>query len=76
MPEEREWIGTKRFGTKKSDKVYVTFETPEGERFTEHLSFQNHKLSGYDQTHIDAICKGSIPIAWKPLPESYKGVNK
>ena len=71
MPEEREWIGTKRFGTKKSDEVYVTFETPEGERFTEHLSFQNHKLSKYDQTHIDAICKGSVPIAWKPFSDPY-----
>ena len=28
MPEEHEWIGTKKFGTTISNEVYVTFETP------------------------------------------------
>lgn len=69
MPKEHEWLGTKRFGTTKSDEVYVTFETPKGERFCSHVSFQNGKVSGYDQRFIDAICKGSRPVAWKPLPD-------
>lgn len=73
MPEEHEWIGTKRFSTTKSDEVYVTFETPKGERFTKNLSFQNGKLSMVDQQTINVICKGSVPVAWMPLPTPYKG---
>lgn len=73
MPEEHEWLGTKRFGTTKSDEVYVTFENPKGERFCMHLSFQNGKLSAFDQSTIDAFCKGSRPVAWKPMPEPYQG---
>ena len=73
MPEEHEWIGTKRFGTTKSNEVYVTFETPKGDRFTKHLSFQNGKLSLADQQTINAFYKGSVPVAWMPLPEPYKG---
>lgn len=76
MSKEHEWLGTKRFGTTKSDEVYVTFETPKGERFCKHVSFQNGKVSGYDQRFLDAICKGSRPVAWKPLPEPYKGVTE
>lgn len=71
MPEEHEWMGTKRFGTTISDEVYVTFENPKGERFCKHLSFQNGKLSGFDQSTIDAFYKGSKPIAWMPLPKPY-----
>ena len=73
MPEEREWIGTKQFGTTKSDEVYVTFEAPDGQRFTRHLSFYNGKLSISDQQTIDVWFKGSVPIAWMPLPEPWKG---
>ena len=72
MPEEHEWIGTKRFGTTISDEVYVTFESPKGERFTKHLSFQNGKVSNFVQREIDAFCKGSVPIAWMPLPKPYE----
>ena len=72
MPEEHEWLGTKRFGTTKSNEVYVTFETPKGDRFTKHLSFQNGKLSVADQQTINAFYKGSVPVAWMPLPEPYK----
>lgn len=72
MPEEREWIGTKIFGTTISDEVYVTFENPEGKRFTRHLCFQNGKLSPSEQQEIDAFYKGSIPIAWAPLPGPMK----
>ena len=39
IPEEHEWIGTKKFGTTISDEVYVTFKNPEGKRFVKHLSF-------------------------------------
>lgn len=69
LPEERKWIGTKMFGTTISDEVYVTFETPEGERFTKHLSFQNGKVSNFVQREIDAFYKGSVPVAWRSLPE-------
>lgn len=71
LPEEREWIGTKQFGTTMSDEVYVTFETPKGDRFTKHLSFQNGKLSEADQQMINAFYKGSVPVAWMPLPGPY-----
>lgn len=73
LPEEREWLGTKQFGTTKSDEVYVTFENPKGERFCKHLSFQNGKLSRFDQSTIDAFYPEAKLIAWMPLPESYKG---
>lgn len=72
LPEEHEWIGTKTFGTTISDKVYVTFESPKGERFTKHLSFQNGKVPSFEQRKIDAWHKGSVPIAWMPLPEPYR----
>ena len=72
MPEEHEWIGTEKFGTTISDEVYVTFETPNGERFAKHLSFQNGKLADFEQRRIDTFYKGSVPIAWMPLPEPYK----
>ena len=48
MPKEREWIGTKAFGTTISKEVYVTFERADGGRFTRHLSFQNGKLAPPD----------------------------
>ena len=76
MPEEHEWIGTKKFGTTISDEVYVTFENEKGERFCKHMSFQNGELSRYDQFHMDTWFKGSKPIAWMPLPEPYKPNNK
>lgn len=72
MPEEHEWIGTKEFGTTISDEVYVTFENPEGKRFAMHLKFQNGKLSGFDQSKIDAFYNGSVPITWMPLPKPHK----
>ena len=73
MPEEHEWLGTKKFGTTISDEVYVTFENEKGERFCKHLSFQNGKLSSFDQSTIDAFYKGSKPIAWMPLPKPFEG---
>ncbi len=75
MPEEREWIGTKRFGTTISDEVYVTFERPDGGRFVKHMCFQNRKLSNYDQDIIDAFHKGAVPVAWMPLPQPAKLEN-
>lgn len=73
MPEEHEWIGTKRFGTTISDEVYVTFEAPDGQRFADHISFQNGKLSASDAERMRVWYKGAKPIAWKPLPEAWKG---
>lgn len=72
MPEEHEWIGTKKFGTTISDEVYVTFETPDGQRFAEHINFQNGKLSPADEQRMKVWFKGAKPIAWKPLPKPYK----
>lgn len=76
MPEEHEWIGTKQFGTTISDEVYVTFESPKGERFTKHLSFQNGKVPNFEQRTIDAFYKGSVPIAWMPKPKPWEGEQK
>ena len=73
MPEEREWIGTKQFGTTISDEVYVTFEAPDGQRFAKHISFQNGKLSPADEQRMKVWFKGARPIAWKPLPEPWDG---
>lgn len=73
MPEEHEWVGTKQFGTTISDEVYVTFENPDGVRFTEHLCLQNGKLNDHDQLMIDAFYEGAVPIAWMPLPEPWGG---
>lgn len=73
LPEEREWIGTKCFGTTISDEVYVTFEAPSGERFAKHIMFQNGRLSSSDQRVMDTVFKGAKPIAWRPHPEPYKG---
>ena len=73
MPEEREWIGTKTFGTTISDEVYVTFESPDGQRFADHINFQNGKLSRSDEQRMKVIYKGAKPIAWMPLPEPYRG---
>ena len=72
LPEEHEWIGTKKFGTTISNEVYVTFETPDGERFAKHISFQNGKLSSVDKQHMKVWYKGAKPIAWMPLPEALK----
>ena len=73
MPEEHEWLGTKKFGTTISDEVYVTFENEKGERFCKHMKFQNGELSRYDQFHMDTWFKGSKPIAWIPLPKPFEG---
>lgn len=73
MPEEREWIGTKQFGTTISDEVYVTFETPDGQRFAKHISFQNGKLSRSDAEIMRVWHNDAKPIAWQPCPEPYKG---
>ena len=73
MPEEHEWLGTKKFGTTISDEVYVTFENEKGERFCKHMKFQNGELSRYDQFHMDTWFKGSKPIAWMPLPKPFEG---
>lgn len=72
MPKEREWMGTDKFGTTISDEVYVTFEYPDGDRFTDHLIFQNGKVPPHKQREIDVFDKGVVPIAWMPLPKPYE----
>ena len=54
LPEEREWIGTKKFGTTISDEVLVTFES-RGERFVRPIHFQNGELGGMDKHTMDAV---------------------
>lgn len=76
MPEEHEWLGTKKFGTTISDEVYVTFENEKGERFCKHMKFQNGELGCYDKLFIDSWFKGSKPIAWMPLPEPYEEASE
>lgn len=73
LPEEHEWIGTKKFGTTISNEVYVTFENPDGERFAKHISFQNGKLSPADEQRMKVWYKGAKPIAWMPLPGPWEG---
>ena len=72
LPDEHEWLGTKKFGTTISNEVYVTFEAPDGQRFAEHISFQNGKLSPVDEQRMKVWFKGAKPIAWMPLPEPYR----
>jgi len=73
MPDEHEWLGTKKFETTISNEVYVTFEAPDGQRFAKHISFQNGKLSPVDEQRMKVLFKGAKPIAWMPLPEPWKG---
>ena len=72
LPEEHEWVGTKKFGTTISDKVHITFDV-NGERFVRTLSLQNGELSNYEKRTMDTLHKGWKMIAWMPLPEPYKG---
>lgn len=76
MPDEHEWLGTKKFGTTISDEVYVTFENEKGERFCKHMTFQNGELSLYDKAFMETWYKGSKPIAWMPLPKPFEGGTK
>ena len=71
LPEEREWIGTEKFGTTISDKVLVTFES-RGERFVKPMKFQNGELGGMDKHTMDAFYDEWEAIAWMPLPEAYR----
>ena len=73
MPEEHEWIGTKKFGTTISDEVYVTFERPDGQRFTKHISFQNGELSSFDKRSMEVWYNDAKPIAWMLKPEPWEG---
>ena len=75
LPEEHEWIGTKKFGTTISDPVHITFDV-NGERFVKTLSLQNGELSNHEKHTMDAFYKGWKMIAWMPLPEPYNGGAK
>lgn len=76
LPDEHEWPGTKKFGTTISNEVYVTFEAPDGQRFAEHINFQNGKLSPVDEQRMKVWFKGAKPIAWMPLPEPYQAERR
>lgn len=71
LPEEREWVGTKSFGTTKSDTILMTFDV-DGTRFVKPLSLQNGKLSKADAKTMDAFYKGWKMVAWQPLPKPYR----
>ncbi len=71
LPEEHEWIGTKKFGTTISDKVHITFDV-NGERFVKTLCLQNGELSDYEKRSMDAFHEGWKMIAWMSLPEPYR----
>lgn len=73
MPEESVWVGAEELGVTISDEVFVTFEEPNGERFVKQLRFHGGKLGALDQYFMDIHHKGSVPIAWKPLPKPYQG---
>ena len=74
LPEEREWIGTKIFGTTISDEVLVTFES-RGERFVSPIHFQNGELGGMDKHTMDAVHGERKAVAWMPLPQPWKGAD-
>lgn len=75
MPVEHEWIGTKRFGTTKSDNVLVTIvdkrviagKMPEymKDRVVICDCFFNGEIN---KMHI----LSDVPIAWKPMPKPYR----
>ena len=71
LPEEREWVGTKSFGTTKSDTILMTFDV-DGTRFVKPLSLQNGELSRADAKTMDAFYKGWKMLAWMPLPKPYR----
>ena len=74
MPEENEWIGTKKFGTTISDKVLVTFES-KGKSFVKPVHFQNGELRGLDRQIMDTCYDGWKAVAWMPLPAPWEGVD-
>ena len=74
LPEETEWIGTKKFGTTISDKVLVTFES-KGERFVKPIHFQNGELGGLDKQTMDTFYGEWKAVAWMPLPEPWVSEN-
>ena len=71
LPEEREWIGTKEFGTTISDMVLITFDV-RGTRFVKPMSLQNGELSRADKKTMDVFYEDWKMLAWMPLPEPYK----
>ena len=74
LPEESEWIGTKKFGTTISDEVLVTFES-QGKRFVKPMHFLNGELGGMDKHTMDAFYGEWKAVAWMPLPAPWKGAD-
>lgn len=70
FPEEREWMGTKRFGTTISDNVLVTVRYKDGSRNVKYEHFQNGELPKSPLIELRGV-----PVAWRPLPQPYEGGN-
>ncbi len=75
LPEEKEWIGTEKFGTTMSDEIIITFEV-DGHRFVRVMCLQNGDLGLSDKHTMDAFYNGWRMIAWMPLPEPYREDEK
>ena len=67
LPEEREWMGTKSFGTTISDNVLVTVRYKDGSRNVKCEHFRNGELPQSPLTELRGV-----PDAWMPLPEPYR----
>ena len=72
LPKEKEWIGTKKFGTTKSDNIFITFEA-DGHRFIRLMSLQNGEPSSSDKFILNTLYEDWKMIAWMPLPQPYRG---
>lgn len=68
MPPEREWVGTKHFGTTISETVLVTVKYKDGTAGVICGRLQNGRVT-------DLLVRDYIEelIAWMPLPKPYKG---
>ena len=71
LPEEKEWIGTKKFGTTISDKIVITFEA-KGHRFVRVMRLQNGDLGPSEKRTMDVFYEDWRMIAWMPLPIPYR----
>lgn len=71
LPEEREWMGTKSFGTTISDNVLVTVRYKDGSRNVKCEHFRNGELPQSPLTELRGV-----PDAWMPLPKPYQGGNR
>jgi hypothetical protein len=74
MPEEYEWVGTKKFGTTISDPVMITFES-NGERFVKMMRLQNGEPGRANARAMDVVYGEWKMLAWAPSPKPWKGAD-